>query len=86
MSDAILVVGGTGTIGQTLVQSLRDHDLNYRVLVRQQANAAIRLKLPRPMMLPALMNCVFSTSPPAMKIAASFSTLSARLPNSVSCR
>ncbi len=36
MKDEILVIGGTGTIGETLVELLRENDINYRLLVRSE--------------------------------------------------
>ena len=34
MKDGILVIGGTGMVGSSLVGLLRENKLNYRVLAR----------------------------------------------------
>ena len=36
LKNEILVIGGTGTIGKTLVEVLRENDINYRLLVRSK--------------------------------------------------
>ena len=36
MGSEVLVIGGTGTIGKTLVELLRETDNNYRLLVRSE--------------------------------------------------
>ncbi len=36
MKREILVIGGTGTIGKTLVELLRENNINYRLLVRNK--------------------------------------------------
>ena len=36
MKNEILVIGGTGTIGKTLVELLRENNINYRLLVRNK--------------------------------------------------
>ncbi|NNC71010.1 MAG: NmrA family NAD(P)-binding protein, partial [Flavobacteriaceae bacterium] len=35
----ILVIGGTGTIGRALVNLLHDHEVHFKVLVRNQEKA-----------------------------------------------
>jgi len=39
MKKEILVIGGTGTIGKTLVELLRENNINYRLLVRSETSA-----------------------------------------------
>ncbi len=40
MKKEILVIGGTGTIGKTLVQLLGEKNTNYRVLARSETTQA----------------------------------------------
>ena len=38
MKKEILVIGGTGNIGNTLVELLRENNINYRLLVRSETS------------------------------------------------
>lgn len=40
MNDQILIIGGTGTTGRSLVELFKGSDTNYKVLVRNYAKAA----------------------------------------------
>ncbi len=40
MNDQILIIGGTGTTGRSLVELLKSSDANYKVMVRNYAKAA----------------------------------------------